>query len=559
MISKILFLFNKKEKSQSFILISLIFVTMIFELFGIAVLIPTVSLLIDVDYLDSSPYLYTTNAYLSKYNIDIVLFFLILLVLIFIVKSIIQIYATFKQKKIASELNMNISNRLFMGYLNQPFLYYSEKNRSRIIHNLQTEMLHFFLFFESLLGLIAESLITTGMYLFILYLEPTGTIILSITFIIASIIYFAAFNIRLKRWGLIRISLDEKFSKLILESIGAIKNIILNDLSKKLTDYYRSENKVKAKYGSYHLTAGQLPRIYFELVAVFSIISFMTFLLYSGKDTDSLIITLTVFGAVAFKLLPSVNKIITNMQNIRYYRTALDNIFSETQELRRSVKILNNEQERLSFNSSIEINNVSFSYDKESQLLNNLNFKINSGDLIGVYGKSGRGKSTLIDIITGLIKPQSGEILCDKVSIYNNIKSWQSIIGYVPQSVYLLDDTILKNIVFEPNQLNSDKLNIVLDQSGLKDWVESLPNGLSTVVGDEGAKVSGGQKQRIGIASSLYKDSKILILDEPTSSLDIDTENSIINNIVQLKGEKTIILISHKMSIIERCDKIIKL
>tara|TARA_B100001093_G_scaffold82403_1_gene73817 strand:+ start:18229 stop:19908 length:1680 start_codon:yes stop_codon:yes gene_type:complete len=559
MISKILFLFNKKEKSQSLILISLIFVTMIFELFGIAVLIPTVSLLIDVDYLDSSPYLYTTNAYLSKYNIDIVLFFLILLVLIFIVKSIIQIYVTFKQKKIASELNMNISNRLFMGYLNQPFLYYSEKNRSRIIHNLQTEMLHFFLFFESLLGLIAESLITTGMYLFILYVEPTGTIILSITFIIASIIYFAAFNKRLKRWGLIRISLDKKFSKLILESIGAIKNIILNDLSKKLTDYYRSENKVKAKYGSYHLTAGQLPRIYFELVAVFSIISFITFLLYSGKDTDSLIITLTVFGAVAFKLLPSVNKIITNMQNIRYYRTALDNIFSETQELRRSVKILNNEQEGLSFNSSIEINNISFSYDKESQLLNNLNFKINSGDLIGVYGKSGRGKSTLIDIITGLIKPQSGDILCDKVSIHNNIKSWQSIIGYVPQSVYLLDDTILKNIVFEPNQLNSDKLNIVLDQSGLKDWVESLPNGLSTVVGDEGAKVSGGQKQRIGIASSLYKDSKILILDEPTSSLDIDTENSIINNIVQLKGEKTIILISHKMSIIERCDKILKL
>ena len=209
MISKLLFLFNKKEKSQSFILIFLLFTTMIFELFGIAVLIPTVSLLIDVDYIDSSPYLNTINAYLSKYNIDIVLFFLILLVLIFIVKSIIQIYATFKQKKIASELNMNISNRLFMGYLNQPFLYYSEKNRSRIIHNLQTEMLHFFLFFESLLGLIAESLITTGMYLFILYVEPTGTIILSITFIIASIIYFTAFNKRLKRWGLIRISLDK--------------------------------------------------------------------------------------------------------------------------------------------------------------------------------------------------------------------------------------------------------------------------------------------------------------------------------------------------------------
>ncbi len=204
MISKLLFLFNKKEKSQSFILIFLLFTTMIFELFGIAVLIPTVSLLIDVDYINSSPYLNTTNNYLLKYNIDIVIFFLTLLGLIFIAKSIIQIYATFKQKKIASELNMNISNRLFTGYLNQPFLYYSEKNRSRIIHNLQIEMLHFFLFFESFLGLIAESLITIGMYLFILYVEPIGTIILSITFLISSIIYFIIFNERLKRWGLIR-------------------------------------------------------------------------------------------------------------------------------------------------------------------------------------------------------------------------------------------------------------------------------------------------------------------------------------------------------------------
>jgi ABC-type bacteriocin/lantibiotic exporter with double-glycine peptidase domain len=559
MISKLLFLFNKKEKSQSFILIFLLFTTMIFELFGIAVLIPTVSLLIDVDYINSSPYLNTTNNYLLKYNIDIVIFFLTLLGLIFIAKSIIQIYATFKQKKIASELNMNISNRLFTGYLNQPFLYYSEKNRSRIIHNLQIEMLHFFLFFESFLGLIAESLITIGMYLFILYVEPIGTIILSITFLISSIIYFIIFNERLKRWGLIRISLDKKFSKLILESIGSIKNIILNDLSKKLTDYYQSENKVKAKYSSYHLTAGQLPRIYFELVAVFSIISFIMFLLYSGKDSGSLIITLTVFGAVAFKLLPSVNKIISNIQNIRYYRSALDNIFYETEELRKSIKTLNGEKDMLAFNSNIKIDNISFSFEKENQLLSNLNFKINRGDLIGVYGKSGKGKSTLINIITGLIKPQNGDILCDDVSIHHNIKSWQSIIGYVPQSVYLLDESILKNIVFENDQLNTNKLNDALYQSGLKDWIESLPKGLNTVVGDEGAKVSGGQKQRIGIASSLYKDSKILILDEPTSSLDLETENSIINNIVKLKGEKTIILISHKMSIIERCDRIIKL
>ncbi len=559
MISKLYFLLNKKEKNQTFFLIFLIIVSMIFELFGIALLIPTISLLIDNKYVDSSSYLSELSSFLNNYNIDIVLFFLVTLVLIFIIKSMIQLYATFKQKKIVSELNMNISNRLFGGYLNQPFLYYSKKNRSRIIHNLQTEMLHFFLFFESFLGLIADSFITLGIYIFILYVEPAGTMILSSTYLAASAIYFMIFNQRLKRWGLIRINLDKKFSKLILESIGAIKNIILNDLSKKFTSYYESENKVKARYNSYHLTAGQLPRIYFELVAIISIISFIIYLIYSGKDSDSLIITLTVFGAVAFKLLPSANKIITNFQNIRYYRSSLDNIYDETKELKKSSQIQDNNNEKFKFHSSIEIENISFSYDKNSDLIKNLNFKIDKGDLIGVYGKSGQGKSTLINILTGLIKPQSGKIKCDGISIHENIKSWQSIIGYVPQSVYLFDESILKNIIFNQDKFDENKINNAINQSGLTEWIEELAEGIQTNVGDEGAKISGGQKQRIGIASSIYKNPDILILDEPTSSLDLETESDILNNIRNLKGDKTIILISHKKSIIDQCDKVLKL
>jgi ATP-binding cassette, subfamily B, bacterial PglK len=559
MISKLFFLLNKEEKEQTFFLVFLLIFSMIFELFGIALLVPTISLLINKEYVDSSNYLTELNIFLSNYNIDIVFFFLLTLILIFIIKSIIQLYVTFKQKQIVSELNMNISNRLFLGYLNQPFLYYSEKNRSRVIHNLQTEMLHFFLFFESFLGLIADSFITLGIYVFILYVEPAGTIILSFNFLVASAFYFMILNQRLKRWGLIRINLDKKFSQLILESIGAIKNIILNNLSQKFTSYYERQNKIKAKYNSYHLTAGQLPRIYFELVAIISIVSFIIYLIYSGKDSDSLIITLTVFGAVSFKLLPSVNKIITNFQNIRYYRSSLDNIYDETKELKKSWKTKVYNDKKLKFRSSIELENISFSYDKKRELINNLNFKINKGELIGVYGKSGQGKSTLIDILTGLIIPQSGEIKCDGISIHDNIKSWQSIIGYVPQSVYLFDESILKNIIFNQNKFDEYKINNAIDKSGLKEWIEELPDGIQTNVGDEGAKISGGQKQRIGIASSIYKNPEILILDEPTSSLDIETEEDILNNIRNLKGDKTIILISHKKSIIDQCDKVLKL
>ena len=559
MIKKLFTLFNKQEKKLGLLLVFLIIVSMLFELFGIALLIPTISLLFDNEYLNSSNLIINLNQYLTKLNIDILTFFLCFMLIIFVIKSIIQVYVTFMQKKIVSKLNMNISNRLFKDYLTQDFLYYSHQNRSRIIHNLQTEMLHFFLFFESFLALLADSIITFGMYLLVLYIEPTGTLILTFAYLIASLFYLIFFNKRLKRWGEIRINLDHKFSKLILESIGSIKNIILNNLDKKFIEYYERQNWIKAKYNSFHLTAAQLPRIYFELVAVASIISFILFLTYTGRDSDSLLITLTIFGAVSFKLLPSANKIIANLQNLRYYKSSLDNIFNETQELHKTKKLDNNDNTKFEFNSSIEIKNLTFSYESSKTLINNLNFKINKGDLVGVYGKSGKGKSTLIDILTGLITPHSGKIKCDGVSIHKNKKHWQSIIGYVPQSVYLFDESIQKNIIFNQDTFDEDKIKNVINSSGLAEWTNQLKDGLHTLVGDEGAKVSGGQRQRIGIAASLYKDSEILILDEPTSSLDPETENNIIDNILSLKGNKTIILISHKQSIIDKCDKVLKL
>ena len=197
MIKKLFTLFNKQEKKLGFFLVSLIVVSMLFELFGIALIIPIISLLFDNEYLNSSSLIINLKKYLTDFNIDILTFFLCFMLIIFVIKSILQVYVTFMQKKIVSKLNMNVSNRLFKDYLTQDFLYYSHQNRSRIIHNLQTEMLHFFLFFESFLGLLADSIITSGMYLFVLYIEPTGTIILTFAYLIASLFYFLLFNNRL--------------------------------------------------------------------------------------------------------------------------------------------------------------------------------------------------------------------------------------------------------------------------------------------------------------------------------------------------------------------------
>ena len=559
MVNKLIFLFSNKEKKQSFFLIVIIVINVIMELFGLALLIPTISLFFDEDYLNSSILLKNIKDLIESYNIDSLSFFLISIIIVFFFKSIIQFLVTYKQKKIVSDLNKNLSNRLFFAYLNQPYLYYTEKNRSKIIHYLQTEMNHFFLFFESLIGLIGEIFIAGGMYFLILYVEPIGTLILTLIYLFASLIYFSFFNKKLKKWGAIRINLDQIFSKLILESIGGIKHIILNNLKDNISDFFKSQNKIKARYSSYHLTVAQLPRIYFELVAITSIISFIMILVLLGKENASLLVTITVFGAVSFKLLPSANKIISNYQTLKYYRSSLDNIYKEVDEMiiEKSDPIIN--VDNFIYVDKICVSNISFSYDNKIELINNLSFDIFKGEMIGISGKSGAGKSTLINILTGLIKPLSGNIQCDGRSIFENIIAWQSIIGYVPQSVFLTDDTIKKNIIYDDSDFNEVRLRDSLIKLDLSEWIDNLPDGIETLVGEEGIKISGGQKQRIGIAAALYKDPDILIFDESTNSLDNKTEKDILNSIKKLKGSKTIILVSHELSVLSKCDRIINL
>ena len=560
MIKKLNFLFSKQEKNQSISLIFFIVIGMVLEVFGIAILIPTISLLINEDYFsDNSLYIKLAKT-LESYGIhNLLYFFLASIFIIFLLKSIFQVFITYKQKKIVSTLSKNVGNKLYIGYISQPYLYFTEKNRSKVIHMIQTEMIHFFNFFESFIGLIAEVFITLAIYILVLYVEPKGTLILTFFYIVASILYFSLFQSRLKRWGEIRINLDHSISKHILESLGGIKNVIINNLTNNFIDYFNSKNLNKAKYSSYHLTAAQLPRIYFEFVAVTSIISFIILLIYLGNSSESLIIILTVFGAVSFKLLPSANKIINYYQSLGYYTSSLNNIYKEIRSFRSnntfdSAKINDN----FTLKDSIEVNNISFSYDKHKKLLDQISFKIKKGEIIGIKGPSGAGKSTLIDIFTGLIKPDIGSIKCDGIDIHKDIKSWQSIIGYVPQSVYLIDDTIEKNITlnFSDLPINQTKIDQCLKKLDLYNWINSHQQGIHLNVGDEGTKVSGGQKQRIGIASALYKEPKILILDESTNSLDIKTEKEIIKSLKQLSGNMTIIIVSHKPSVLNHCDKV---
>ena len=557
MIKKLKILFTHNELIQSINLIVFLIIVLIFEVFGIAIFIPVLSILLEQEFDSSNTIIKSINDFFIRMGlIDSKLLLLTLIVCTFFIKTIVQILIIYKQKKTVTNIIRDLSNRMFTKYLNQPYIYYTKVNRSRIVQFLQTEMLFLFNYFEALLSLVAEAVIFLGIYLLIFLIEPKGVIFLTLAYIISGYIYYYLSIRRLNNWGEIRLNIDQYLSKLILESIGNIKNIILSNLKNKFSNYFIIKNGVKAKYTAYQLTANQLPRIYFEFITIISIVSFLFFMIIQEKGSSSAVFVLAIFGLASFKLLPSINKIFTYFQQLNYYSSSFNKIVEEVKNLNVTTKNISNYQ-KFSFQNSITISDVSFSYEK-NKILEKVNLDIKKGSIVGIIGESGSGKSTLINLITGLYQPNKGKIKIDDINIKECLYEYQSKLAYVSQSVILFDESIKKNVAFELDEdlIDIKKVNSCLKEVELEKWIANLEDGLNTIVGEQGVQISGGQKQRLGIANALYKDPDILIFDEPTSSLDDKTETKIMNLISNFKKNKTVIIISHKADKLKFCDEI---
>ena len=279
-------------------------------------------------------------------------------------------------------------------------------------------------------------------------------------------------------------------------------------------------------------------------------------MLIQGKEISALISILGVFVAATFRMIPSLNRIISSLQIMKYHKPSVDIIYSEINSFFNTQIIKKEPNNCFSFKNKIEFINTSFNYNKNNKVLNKINITINKGQIVGFIGESGSGKSTLVDLLIGLFKPSEGEIVIDGQKDINQTQAWRNQIGYVSQSIYLLDDTIINNIALGVSSIDIDleRINQVIEQCQLKEFVASLDKGIETNVGERGVQISGGQKQRIGIARALYRNPTILILDEATSALDYDTEKQIINSVVKNKGDKTLIMIAHRLNTLEECD-----
>ena len=551
-------LFDIKERKKLFRLLLLMFVGMLLELFGVGLIFPALKLLTDNEFLSKGKSLFN----IKELEIEFLLLFIISVFIIFFAfKNTFLWFLLKKYSLFMEEYGANLQLRLFRGYLNKSVAYFKDKNSSDIIINVK-EISSFFssVYLNAVLSLTLEIILQLSILILLFYFSWQSTLLIFFLFGTLSIMIFSYNKKKLEKLGILRNKLSKSQLLNVQQGIGGIKEIkLLGREAFFLNNFQKSTNTLAEANIKNAIITGT-PRLLIEFFAVCSVSLIIFLFLFLGKSLVEILPTLGLFLVAAYKMIPSFNKLLLMMNRIKFSTDMVNQIIQLANEFNLDkISLQNNEiTKKIIFDKEIVLKGINFKYpNRENLILENLNLIIKKNSFIGISGESGSGKSTLIDIIMAIMHPTNGNIEVNGLSIYDSAKEWQKQIGYVSQNIYLLPDTIKNNIGFgiPEDQIDDNLINEVVKKTSLKNFVESLEFGVDTFIGEGGALISGGQKQRIGIARALYNKPKLLIFDEATNALDLNTEKNILNEIYFLKNEFTLIFITHKKSSIEYCDQ----
>ncbi len=551
LISKIQLILNKENKLSIFILISLMIIAMMLEVVGLGLIAPSLTVVLDP--LAISNYLDNKLINFIIYNKEqATLILLSALVIVFFLKTLIVFLLNWKQAKIMFQINTRVAKFFYKNYLNSSYQFHLENDSSKMIRNISSEINISTSLINSLCLLFAEITILIGITFFLFLFNPAGSFVISIFLIILGITLNYFTKDKLKSWGNLR-KRDERLRvKHLIQGFRGIKEILISNNQNSFVDIYDKYHKGVYNVLRLRTILNPVPRLVFEFAGVFVLSLLILASIFLGKDSIEIVTTLGVFAIAAIRLLPSYNRITTNLQNVIASEPALDILVDDYRKFENLDKKNLEEKESLLFEKEICLKNMSFSYSGRSEkIFKNLNLNINKGSKIAIIGRTGCGKTTLLDLILGLLKPTGGKILVDNVDINSNEKGWQKNISYVPQKIYLTDDTIKKNIAFGvPDELiDEKKIYKVLEIVQLNEFVEKQADKINTFVGEDGVNLSGGQRQRIGIARALYRNTPIIILDEATNALDENTEKLILSSIINIYKNQTVILVTHRVGL----------
>lgn len=553
-------IFDKKQKINCIYMTFIMLINTVLELIGVSAIIPIINAIAyPKDMNDNIIINYMSRIFKITSPSIIVLLLAIGVSLIYIIKNTFSLYTIHKQIQFSYMGQRDLSNKLMESTMYQEYAYHKKKNSAEIMRDVRSDTSMFYVSILNLLQLISESFISMAIVIYLAIVDMIIT--LGVIFCLAvTLAFFSRYYRRqISFCGYVRRESEARVNKDLLQSLGGIKEIKVTNKEKFFLSRYYSDNAQFADSSSKYVFVTSLSKPIMEALVVTALMLLISIEFYFGMNGDNFITTLAVFAVAMFRLMPSVNKISSYLGCIITNIIVVDNIYHNLQSLNGSCLLAQNEKEekKIDFKDKLSLRNVSFSYeDSDFNILENVNIDIWKNQSVAFIGPSGAGKSTLADIILGLLDVNQGEILIDGNSIDESLYGWHKIIGYIPQIIYLLDDTIRNNVAFgvKEDEIDDEEIMNVLKDAQLSDFVLNLEDGLNTLIGENGVRLSGGQRQRIGIARALYKKPQILILDEATSALDQDTERAVMEAVDYLQGRMTLIIIAHRLTTIKNCD-----
>lgn len=563
-IFKYISIFTTKQKKEFAVLFAIMIIGAVLEAVGIGAILPLISLIGQVDYLaDHKEVAEIIRPFGIENHTELIIACAVVLIILYIMKNIYIAFEIHIQRRFAEGNQILYSKELMAHYLNEPYSRLVEVNTAVLLRNVnQGASAIFSQMLVPILNLCTEILTAIAIWIMLVVVDPfTATIVAGImAFVVMSILKL--FRKEMVRQGEIDNEASASYIKWINQGLGAIKETKVMRKEEFFLEAFSNDYSRYAKARQRYYFLAEMPRIIIECLVICSLLLLIIYKVIIETNPQSIVPVLGVLALAAFRLMPSANRIVGFYNAVKNQMPFFNEIYPDLVQIREKLSsnrktCKKHSEQHISFVKLLEVKNLFFRYNQSQKyILEDVSFRIPKGKFIGIMGPSGAGKTTFIDILLGLLKPSSGQILCDGIDINKNIRSWQVNLAYVPQDIYLIDGSVAENIALGENKDDIDMalLNRVMSMAELSDFVLALPEGIDTFVGERGVKLSGGQRQRIGIARALYQKPELLILDEATSALDNDTEKSITDTILKLKGQITIIAIAHRLSTLAECD-----
>lgn len=574
MFKQLMYILNKKQRTQCVILFFILLVTATLETLGVSVIIPFITALIMPEELMANRYVkqLMTLFHIETY-MGILFLTVFMIIAVYVVKNAIIILGNYYQLKVRNNIEKDLSILMLTSYLKRPYTYFLSTNSSEMMRGTNNDIANVATVVDSFSGFIAEALTCLLIGSMLIYINPLMAIGLICMAGVTGIGVVLAFKKKTAVCGVeSRKAFAERYQH-IQQPLAGFKEISVLKIEDHFIEQFSSSAKKACDYNTIYLFISKLPSRIIETVFIAGLLLLACISIQNGQNANSYVAQLGTLAVAAVRILPSVSNMMNYINGLVFSRTALEAAYDNIREAKTYCAELQSKEKHgiekkansdagICTDQDLHIDHISWKYDGgKKNVLEDLSLTIQNGEAVAFVGESGAGKTTLVDVILGLLHPQKGQVLYGNRNIFEMPYEWARMIGYVPQNVFLIDDTIRNNVALGIPQaeISDEKVYLALERAQLKDFVMSLPDGLDTMVGESGVKFSGGQRQRIAIARALYYDPQILVLDEATSALDNDTEAAVMEAINSLHGKKTLIIVAHRLSTIEKCDEVYRI